>query len=183
MHCHGRLGTGCGVDVFLGPRGIGRKFARKEASMARFTTATLIAPAPQPGVHVAKIIKARERTSEAGNPMLQMQAQFPAGEQLGFIITFVPKAAKLVGYFCRSIDLELPHGEGIEVEIRPVDFLGRYFYPVGELDGQGLEAIPKITRFLSRSEALAARPELAGIQLQPQGPRALTPVTGGGFKP
>jgi hypothetical protein len=148
--------------------------------MARFTIAALAAPAPQPGVHVAKIIRAKEKESEAGNSMLVMQAQFPAGEQLTFVITFVPEAARLVGYFCRSIELDLPINEGVEVEIRPADVLGRYFYPVVELDGDGVEAIPKITRFLSRTEAIAARPEIAGVQLQPQAPRALKCVTGGG---
>jgi hypothetical protein len=108
-----------------------------------------------------------------------MQAVFPGGEQLSFAITFVPQAAKLVGYFCRSIELELPKDEGIEVEIRPSDIVGRYFYPLVELDGEGLEAVPKITRFLSRAEALAARPELASVQLQPQTPRVLKPVAGG----
>jgi hypothetical protein len=148
--------------------------------MARFTIAALSPPAPQPGVHVAKIIGAREKVSEAGNTMLVMQAQFPAGERLGFVITFVPKVAKLVAYFCRSLELELPADEGSEAEIKPADVLGRYFYPVVEFDGEGAEAVPKITRFLSRSEALAARPELAGVQLQPQAPRALKPLTGGG---
>jgi hypothetical protein len=151
--------------------------------MARFTTTSLAPPPPSAGVHVAKIIRARERTSEAGNTMLVMQAQFSAGEQLGFIITFVPRAAKLVGYFCRSTELELPTDQGVEVEIKPSDVLGRYFYPLVELEGEGVEAVPKITRFLSRSEALAARPELAGVQLHPQPPRALTPLTKGGFKP
>jgi hypothetical protein len=150
--------------------------------MARFMTASLAPAAPQPGVHVAKIVKAREKLSEAGNAMLLMRARFPEGEQLSLVITFVPKAAKLVGYFCRSIELELPAGEGVEVEIKPADVLGRYFYPFVELDGEGLEAITKITRFLSRSEALAARPELAHITLQPQVPRTLGPVINGGFK-
>src|SRR6516162_9075878 len=104
--------------------------------MARFTTASLAPPAPAHGVHVAKIIRAKEKISESGNTMLLMQAQFPGGEQLGFAITFVPKAAKLVGYFCRSIELELPKEEGVEVEIKPSDVLNRYFYPVVELDGQ-----------------------------------------------
>jgi hypothetical protein len=148
--------------------------------MARFTIASLSPSAPRPGIHVAKIITAREKLSEAGNAMLMMIARFPAGEQLSFAITFVPKAAKLVGYFCRSIELELPKNEGAEVEIRPADVLGRYFYPVVELDGEGLEAVPKITRFLSRSEALAARPELAHITLRPQAPLALKPIIGGG---
>jgi hypothetical protein len=109
--------------------------------------------------------------------MLIMKARFPAGEQLGFVITFVPKAAKLVGYFCRSIELELPEDDGVEVEIRPADVLGRYFYPVVELDGDGAEAVPKITRFLSRAEALAANPKLGAVQLQAQVPRTLRPFT------
>jgi hypothetical protein len=145
--------------------------------MARFTTTSLTAPAPPPGVHVAKIIRAKEKLSEAGNTVLLLQAQFPGGEELSFAITFVERAAKLVAYFCRSIDLELPHGEGFEVEIKPADVLGRYFYPLVEADADGT---PRITRFLSRSEALAARPELAGVQLQPQTPRALKALTGGG---
>lgn len=148
--------------------------------MARFTTTSLAPTAPQPGVHVARITKAREKLSEAGNTVLVMQARFPGGEELSFAITFVERAAKLVGYFCRSTGLELPEDAGVEVEIKPADVLGRYFYPVVELDGTGAEAVPKITRFLSRSEAIAARPELARIALQPQNPLALKPITGGG---
>jgi hypothetical protein len=113
--------------------------------------------------------------------MLLMTAQFPGGEQLSFAITFVEKAAKLVGYFCRSIELVLPKDAGVEVEIKPADVEGRYFYPVVEYDGEGLEAVAKITRLLSRAEAIAANPKLAGVQLQPQAPRVLRPVniTGG----
>jgi hypothetical protein len=109
-----------------------------------------------------------------------MTAQFPQGEQLGFAVTFVERAAKLVAYFCRSLELELAAEQGSEVEIKPADVLGRYFYPIVELDGEGTEAVPKITRFLSRSEAIAARPELAGVTLQLQAPRALKALTGGG---
>lgn len=152
---------------------------RGQVDVARFTTTSLAAPSPQPGIHVAKIIKAREKQSDAGNTILAMTAQFPGGEQLAFAITFVERAAKLVGYFCRSIELELPKGDGIEVEIRPADVLGRYFFPVVELDGEGLEAVPKITRFLSRAEALAARPELDQIRIQSQSPKSLRPVKGG----
>jgi hypothetical protein len=63
-----------------------------------------------------------------------MTAQFPGGEHLAFAITFVERAAKLIGYFCRSIEIELPKGDGVEVEIRPADVLGRYFFPVVERD-------------------------------------------------
>lgn len=148
--------------------------------MAKFITASLPPPTPNLGVHVARIVKAREKVSDAGNAMLVMVARFADLSELGFVVTFVPKAARLVGFFCRSCDLELPKGDGIEVEIRPGDVLGRIFYPVVELDGEGLEAVAKITRFLSRAEALAANPKLAEIQLQPQASRVLKLINGGG---
>ena len=113
--------------------------------------------------------------------MLIMTARFVDGAELGFVITFVEKAAKLVGYFCRSCELELPKDTGIEVEILPSSVLGRTFYPLVELDGDGLEAVPKITRFLSRTEALAANPRLAEIQLPLQTPITL-PVVGNNWK-
>lgn len=147
--------------------------------MARFVTAALPPPAPQPGVHVARIVKAKERVSEAGNTMLIMTAKFLDHSELGFVITFVPKAAKLVGFFCRSCGLELPEGAGVEVEIRPEDVEGRVFYPVVELDGDGLEATPRVTRFLSRAEALSVNPKLAEIRVQEQSPRTLRAVNGG----
>ena len=147
--------------------------------MARFTTTSLLPDAPPVGVHVAKVVKAREKLSENGNAVLAMTAQFPAGEQLGFAITFVPKAARLVSYFCRSIELELPKEEGVDVEIKPDDVTGRYFFPVVELVGDGLEATPRITKFLSRAEAYAANPSLRDIKLQPQFPRVLKALNEG----
>jgi hypothetical protein len=147
--------------------------------VARFVTASLPPPAPQPGVHVARIVKAKERTSENGNPMLVMTAKFVDSAELGFVITFVPKAAKLVAYFCQSCDLILPEGDGVEVEIRPEDVEGRIFYPIVELDGDGLEATPRVTRFLSRAEALSVNPKLAEIRVQEQSPRTLRAVNGG----
>jgi hypothetical protein len=147
--------------------------------VARFTTALLPPPAPKPGVHIARIVRARERTSENGNAMLRMVARFSDLSELDFTITFVPKAAKLISFFCRSCDLELPKDEGIEVEIRPDDVLGRIFYPVVEADGEGLEAIPKITRFLSRAESLAVNPALAELKIQPQAPRTLKALNRG----
>jgi hypothetical protein len=143
--------------------------------LARFVTAALPPPAPGPGAHVARIVRAKEKVSENGNSMLVMTAKFLDHSELGFIITFVPKAAKLVGFFCRSCGLELPEGAGVEVEIRSEDVEGRVFYPVVELDGDGLEAIPKITRFLSRSEALAINSSIATIRVN-QEPAALSVV-------
>ncbi len=87
----------------------------------------------------------------------------------------MPKAAKLVAYFCQSCGLILPEGEGIEVEIRPEDVQGRIFYPVVELDGNGLEAVPRITKFLSRAEALAINPSIATVRVN-QEPVTLSAV-------
>jgi hypothetical protein len=138
--------------------------------VARFTPTSLPPPAPAPGVHVARIVRAKEKVSEAGNAMLVMTVRFADLSELGFIITFVERAARLVTYFCRSCELVMPEGE---LEIRPADVEGRIFYPVVELDGEGLEAVPKITRFLDRQTALAANPRLADIKLGPQQPLAL----------
>jgi hypothetical protein len=149
--------------------------------MARFVTASLPPPPPKPGVHVARIIRAREKVSENGNPVLRMTARFPDHTELDFAITFVERASKLVGFFCRSCGLELPKGEGVEVEIRPTDVEGRIFYPAVELDGEGLESVPRITKFLSRAEALAINPALAEIRIQEQQPVAL-PVVGNNWR-
>ena len=111
--------------------------------------------------------------------MLIMTAKFVDHSELGFVITFVERAAKLVSFFCRSCELELPEGAGVEVEIRPEDVEGRIFYPVVELDGDGLEAVPKITRFLSKTEAIAANPAIAQVKLQSQSPRTLRAINGG----
>jgi hypothetical protein len=133
--------------------------------MARFVTSAMPPPAPKPGVHVARIIRAKEKFSENGNPVLRMTARFPDLSELSFAITFVERAAKLIQFFCRSCELELPNGDGIEVEISPADVLGRLFYLSVELGGEG---IPKITKFLSRAEALAINPALEKIALKPQ---------------
>jgi hypothetical protein len=149
--------------------------------VARFTTASVAPTVPIPGVHVARISKAKEKTSQNGNAMLVMSARFVGGEELSFVTTFVEKAAKLVTYFCRSAELELPKEDGVEVELRAEDVLGRYFYPVVELDGDGLEAVPKITRVLSRAEALARSPLLAKVRLESQCLCTLRPIGGASF--
>jgi hypothetical protein len=88
--------------------------------MVRFTTAPLQPRGPSPGVHVARIIKAKEKTSQNGNAMLVMSGRFIGGEELSFVITFVEKAAKLVTYFCRSAELELPKEDGVEAYRSPL---------------------------------------------------------------
>jgi hypothetical protein len=144
--------------------------------MARFTTAKLEPPV-QPGAYVARVIKAREKTSEAGNQMLLLTARLSTGAEIPFVVTFAPsqKSAKLITYFARSLDLIVPEGEGVETELLPRDVLDRVFYPQIELDNEGQA---KIMRFLAREEAIAINPEIAQIRLRPQSPRQLRPMTG-----
>jgi hypothetical protein len=49
-----------------------------------------------------------------------MSGRFIGGEELSFVITFVEKAAKLVTYFCRSAELELPKEDGVEAYRSPL---------------------------------------------------------------
>jgi len=139
--------------------------------MARFTTAR-VEPPVAPGAYAARIVKAREKTSEAGNQMLLMTARLSTGAEIPFVVTFAPsqKSAKLVAYFARSLDLIIPEGEAVEIELLPQDVLNRAFYPQIELDDEGQA---KIVRFLSRQEAVAINPKIAEIRLRPQSPRQL----------
>jgi hypothetical protein len=145
--------------------------------MARFTTAKLEPPVAA-GVYVARIVKAREKTSEAANQMLVMTARLSTGAEIPFVVTFAAsrKSAKLVAYFARSLDLIIPEDEGIEIELLPQDVLDRVFYPQIELDNDGQ---PRIVQFLSRQEAIAINPQIAEVRLRPQSPRQLRPVNGG----
>jgi hypothetical protein len=167
------------VSTISSHRGWQQAWKRRALKVARFTTAQLPPPLPKPGVHAARIVKATEKTSEAGNTVLRMTARFVDLSELSFAVTFVERAAKLIGFFCRSCELELPEGAGVEVEIRPEDVAGRIFYPLFEMDGDGIDAVPRITKFLSRSEAVTANPAIAQLKLQPQSPRVLRAVNGG----
>ena len=102
--------------------------------MARFTIEDPPAPPPSPGAHVARIIRAKEKTSTAGHPMLIMTARFADLSELGFVITFAPTTGKIVSYFCRSAELTMPPGGTGEAEILPEDVPGRHFYPFVEYD-------------------------------------------------
>ena len=127
--------------------------------MARFTTTSLGTPPPSAGVHIGRILTAKERTSENGNQVLSMRLRFPGGEELSAALTFTESTRKIIGYFARSAGLVLPTEAGAECEILPGDVLDRYLYvEVAYDDGE-----PRVARYLSREEALSLNPALAQI--------------------
>ena len=141
--------------------------------MARFTVAKLDA-LPSPGVFAGRIIVAREKTAESGNPTLRLRARFHDGSELPFVITLAAseKAAKLVGYFARSCDIVLPPA-GAEAELRAADVENRLFFAEVALDENGE---PRIVKFLSKQEACVRNPEIGKLSFHPQEPLRLQPV-------
>jgi hypothetical protein len=138
--------------------------------MPTFHTLAPIEPPPPPGVYIAKIVKAAERVSEAGNSMIVMVFELPDRRRLPCVLTFVEQARRPIDAFCSSAELIRPSASDIEVELRADHCLNRYVYFKLEHDAEGA---PRITRFIDRQAALAANPRLADIKLGAQQPLAL----------
>jgi hypothetical protein len=138
--------------------------------VATFRALPPVEPPPAPDTYVAKIIKAIEKISEAGNSMLILRLQLPDGKTLPSVLTFVQRAEPVINAFCQSTELLRPTEPNTEVELRPEHCLGRYVYFRLEHDQDGA---PKIVRFIDRAAALAADPRLASVALQPQAPITL----------
>jgi hypothetical protein len=109
-----------------------------------------------PGVYVAKVIAAKEKISEAGNDMPVMKLRLPDGRTIGSVLTFVPAAQPVINAFCDSADLRKPADPDVAVDLSDSHCLCRYVYITVsvETDNQ-TGAQPKVTRFLTRVEALA----------------------------
>jgi hypothetical protein len=137
--------------------------------MATFHTLLPKPPAIAPGVCVAKVSAAREKVSEAGNEMLVMKLMIPDGRTIGSALTFCEAARPVISAFCESAYLRKPAEPNIAIDLNASHVLNRYVYLVVsvETDGQ-TGAQPKVTRFLTRAEALAINPELAKIVLREQ---------------
>ena len=146
--------------------------------MPTFRTNKPTAPPIPDGCHVAKVVKAEERTSENGNAMIVMKLQLSEGQTLPCCLTFVNKARAAINAFCNSAELLCPEGSDVEVNLTTADCLGRYLYVtiINEDDGQGGDPFPKIVRFLTREAALIKNPAIANVKLQPQQPRNLRPI-------
>jgi hypothetical protein len=138
--------------------------------MPVFTTLALSPEVPA-GTYLGNVIKATERTSSNGNPMLILAIELPPpGRQwLPCVVTFVPGAQVLINALVSSAGLVRPSEPDIEVELAPHHLMNRYLYFRVELDEDGA---PKISRFIIREAALQANPRLADVAIQ-----SLPPVT------
>jgi hypothetical protein len=124
------------------------------------------------GVYVAKVIAAKEKISENGSYMLVMKLMIPDGRTIGSVLTFVPAAQPVINAFCYSADLRKPANPDVAVDLNASHCLGRYLYITVKTDNQpGTQ--PKVTRFLTREEALAINPELTKLTLKEQTPLEL----------
>jgi hypothetical protein len=140
--------------------------------MARFTIPELLPNGPKAGVHIARIAEVKEKVSEAGNVVWSLLAKFPDRSELKFYVTFADsdKSRRLVVFFLKSLGLVLPEAPGSQIDLSPNDAKDRLFYCAIELDSDGA---PKITKFLSREEALAMNPAISRVAVAPQEPRVI----------
>jgi hypothetical protein len=143
--------------------------------MPRFTNAEPLPPAIAPGVHSAKVLSATVGVSPAGNETLKMRLTFPGGERITSVLTFVPQSSRVVSCFCDSAELIRPDGGAKEFDLTVADVVGRYLYVVvaSDPDPDTGDLVPRVTRFLTRAEALQRNPSIASVKLQPQSPRVL----------
>jgi hypothetical protein len=142
--------------------------------MASFNTLPPAMPPIPAGVHVAKIISAKDKLSDAGNEMIVMKLMIPDGRTIGSVLTFVPAAQPVINAFCDSADLRKPAEADVGVDLFARDCLGRYVYVVVTVETDNRTGVaPKVTRFLKREEALAINPDLAKVPLREQAPLEL----------
>jgi hypothetical protein len=149
--------------------------------MPRFTNAAPLPPQIAPGIHSAKVLSATVGISPAGNETLKMRLTFPGGERITSVLTFVPAASRVISCFCDSAELIRPDGGAKEFDLTPPDVVGRYLYVVvaSDPDPDTGDLVPRVTRFLTRAEALQRNPAIAQVKLQPQSPRILRAINGG----
>jgi hypothetical protein len=140
--------------------------------MSRFLTSSRLSAVIADGVYVLKVIKATEKVSERGNPMIVMTLSLQDGRSLGCVPTFVQAARPVINAFCESANLQRPPGDGVEVELSAKHCRGTYLYATIVNDGGDLSSdpMPHVSRFLTREQALIKNPALAEIKLQPQTP-------------
>jgi hypothetical protein len=126
------------------------------------------------GCYVAKVVEARERFSNNGNEMIVMEIQLAGSGTLPCILTFVEKARTAISAFCRSANMVFPDGDEADVKLTAANCLDRYLYVVvtNETD-QLTGAVSRISRFLSREEALVVNPALSRVTLKEQAPLLL----------
>ena len=148
--------------------------------MPTFTTLSLLPDIPA-GVHLGKIVKATERISERGNPMIVMTIELPPPDRqrLPCTITFVPAARALVNAFCSSAGLIKPSEPNISVEPTARHCLNRYLYFRLEHDEDGAPKDHPLHNSGSaaapQSAARRNRPSAAGAACAAGSAQTITP--------
>lgn len=100
-----------------------------------------------------------------------MKCQLPDGGSLPCVLTFVPAARPVINAFAVSAEFLLPKQADVEVQLTAEHCRDRNIYVAinSDQDSNG-GSFPRITRFLSREQALLANPQLLKVTLQPQAP-------------
>jgi hypothetical protein len=144
-----------------------RNLFKPEELMPSFNTLPPRRPPIAPGVHIANIVVAKEKISEAGNDMLILKLMLPDSRTIGSVLTFVPAAQPVINAFCDSANLRKPAEADVAVDLNSSHVLGRYVYITVSVETD-TGAQPKVIRHLTRAEALAINPRLAEVALREQ---------------
>lgn len=131
------------------------------------------------GVYAAKVLTAKTGISARGNEYLTMRLELcPSKERISSTLTFVAGADTVISCFCSSIGLLRP-ARGAEYDLTPTDVIGRHLYIIisSEPDPDTGDLVAHVVRFVTRDDAIRRNPAISEIQLQPQEPLRLKPVT------
>lgn len=128
--------------------------------MATFRTLAPEPPPVQPGTYLVRVIAAKDRVSSNNNDMIVMRLALPDGSELPCTITFTESARKLINAFCASAELVIPDSPDIEIELTATQILHRWLYVTVGIDPHDDDALPRVVRFLTRSQAILRNPAL-----------------------
>jgi hypothetical protein len=145
--------------------------------MPTFTNSIVSSAIVPEGAHLCKVSKAVKKVSKSNNEMIVLQLEIPDARKLKAWLVFTPKMGWFINSFCESAELTRPRDEDAEILLEPKHCLGRYCYvSVKHEEDENGEPRAKVTRFLTREEAITRNPELQKIQRHPQSPVELPVV-------
>lgn len=137
--------------------------------MPRFSPTKLLRDAPPDGVHIFRIAKVVEKTSErTGYPLLVMTLETPEFKRITSVLTFCEQAKAVISAVCRSAGLIMPENPDVDVTLEAHHLLSRYIYGVIVSSAGDLlnDPEPRVTRFLTREQAIQKNPAIAQIPLR-----------------
>jgi len=151
--------------------------------MPSFTNSIVTSAIVPEGTHLCKVSKAVKKVSKSSNEMIVLGLELPDQRRLKAWLVFTPKMSWYIVSFCESAELGRPNDKDAEIILEPKHCLNRYCYVlVKHEEDDGGELRAKVTRFLTREEALERNPDLLRIRIEPQTrvelPR-VQPVTAG----